>query len=236
MMLGQVVVRADGILALENLASLEAGLHHRAPGPAHRHHHMIVGQVVVVLGALLVNRASLVRMVDGGAHLANLARANQVKVAEEGGLLVHHHGAHPANRASLVMVEDLVGAHPANLESQAVEEDGLVHHHHGAHPANRASLVMVEDGTAGEIQNLANPRAENPRVENPSRPRDSGSGNLLHLQSLILHPSQHRSQHANQHRSQQRSQHTNQHRNLLHQRQSQRRNLLHHLSLYRNPR
>mmetsp|Transcript_25515 Transcript_25515/g.39637 ORF Transcript_25515/g.39637 Transcript_25515/m.39637 type:complete len:201 (+) Transcript_25515:440-1042(+) len=200
MMLGQVVVRADGILALENLASLEAGLHHRAPGPVHRHHHMIVGQVVVVLGALLVNRASLVRMVvvDGGAHLANLARANQVKVAEEGGLLVHHH--------------------------------------HGARPANRASLVMVEDGTAGEIQNLANPRAVNPRVENPSRPRDSGSGNLLHLQSLILHPSQHRSQHANQHRSQHRSQHTNQHRNLLHQRQSQRRNLLHHLSLYRNPR
>jgi len=180
MMLGLVVVRADGILALENLASLEAGLHHRAPGPAHRHHHMIVGQVVVVLGALLVNLESLVRIVvvDGGAHLANLARANQVKVAEEGGLLVHHHGAHPENRASLVVEEDLVGAHPANLENLAVEEDGLVHHH-GAHPANRASLVMVEDGATvvdGEARDR-NQRGQNQKGRNRNLPRvDIGLG------------------------------------------------------------
>ena len=169
MMLGQVVVRADGILALENLASLEAGLH-RAPGPAHRHHHMIVGQVVVVLGALLVNLESLVRIVvvDGGAHLANLARANQVKVAEEGGLLVHHHGAHPENRASLVVEEDLVGAHPANLESQAVEEDGLVHHHHGARPANPERVnhhgATVVDGEARD-RNQKGRNRNLPRVD-----------------------------------------------------------------------
>eukprot|EP00985_Skeletonema_marinoi_P027413 scaffold22447_cov73-Skeletonema_marinoi.AAC.1 len=77
--------------------------------------------------------AVIVAVVDG-AHLENPERVDQVKVAE-GGLLVHHHGAHPENRASLVVEEDLVGAHPANLESQAVEEDGLVHHH-GARPAN----------------------------------------------------------------------------------------------------
>mmetsp|Transcript_6045 Transcript_6045/g.12869 ORF Transcript_6045/g.12869 Transcript_6045/m.12869 type:complete len:338 (+) Transcript_6045:387-1400(+) len=181
MMLGLVVVRADGILALENLASLEAGLH-RAPGPAHRHH-MIVGQVVVVvLGALLVNLESLVRMVvvDGGAHLENLARANQVKVAEEGGLLVHHHGAHPANRASLVVVEDLVGAHLANLESQAVEEDGLVHHHHGARPANPERVdhhgATVVDGEARD----RNQRGQNQKGRNRNLPRvDIGLGRIV---------------------------------------------------------
>jgi len=130
--------------------------------------------------------AVIVAVVDGahhlvvdGAHLENPERVDQVKVAE-GGLLVHHHGAHPANRASLVVVEDLVGAHPANLESQAVEEDGLVHHHHGARPANPERVdhhgATVVDGEARD----RNQRGQNQKGRNRNLPRvDIGLGRIV---------------------------------------------------------
>ena len=177
-MLGEAV-RVDGtLIARANLASQAVG-RLRALGPTHLH--MIVGQVV--LGALPANLASLVplRVVDGGAIVANLERANQVKV-EEDGLLAHRHGAHPENRESLVVVVNGLirhhGAHQESLASPVVVEEGP---RHGAHPANQASLVVVEDGTLGEIPNL-----ENLSLENLNPPKENGPGYLLLLQSLIL--------------------------------------------------
>jgi hypothetical protein len=119
--------------------------------------------------------AVVVAVVDG-AHLENPERVDQVKEVAEGGLLVHHHGAHPENRASLVVEEGLVGAHPANLESQAVEEDGLVHHH-GARPANPERVdhhgATVVDGEARD----RNQRGQNQKGRNRNLPRvDIGLG------------------------------------------------------------
>mmetsp|Transcript_18544 Transcript_18544/g.31550 ORF Transcript_18544/g.31550 Transcript_18544/m.31550 type:complete len:328 (-) Transcript_18544:958-1941(-) len=119
-----------------------------------------------------------VAVVVVGAHLENPGRVDH-QVAE-GGLLVHHHGAHPENRASLVVEEGLVGAHPANLESQAVEEDGLVHHHHGARPANPERVdhhgATVVDGEARD----RNQRGQNQKGRNRNLPRaDIGLGRIV---------------------------------------------------------